>query len=285
MHIFLEIKKQKVVYFVNRTDTIAECCKMLINSGSLQPEEIAVIVSRNRIDEMNEKLETVLTEKQAESILKASEETYESIVKTHQIPENCRILLSTSTLREGVNIKNTDIYMVCESHVLSDLIQFFGRARLAGCTVDIVNDVAAHPIMHNELLYLYAIENECMSANAFMYNQVTVDPTFLLHKENFIRYVKKNPYLDYNYIKEKFEVLVVLISFFFNLLILFITSSSVSLVSSQINLISLICLTLINSVYITYFSHKSLKYLPPFNELIVTIKANKYIYIKLRKDI
>lgn len=206
-NILTQSEQRKVVYFVNRTDTIADCCKMFLNSGQIAPDEIAVIVSRNRIDEMNEKLQGVLERKQAECIAKTSEETYENIVNKKLIPDGCKILLSTSTLREGVNIKNKDIYMACESHILSDLVQFFGRARLAGCTVDVINDVAAHPTMHSDLLYAYALENECMCANAFLKNKIEIEPEFLTKKENFIRYVKKNPYIDYNYIEEKFEVL------------------------------------------------------------------------------
>lgn len=197
----------KVIYFANRTDTIKKMCKKMLDDGVFIPSEIAISVSKSKEKEVFDSLKKVLKNDEAfETIKKTSAEAYEHIVSNHALPEFCKILFSTSTLKEGIDIDNENILMFCENHILSNLIQFFGRVRKSKCKVYIIEDSVDHKTEHSELLYNYAVKEELTAANSFLLTNCNFkeNPVEMLERYDFIKYVAKNPYINFDYLKNEF---------------------------------------------------------------------------------
>jgi hypothetical protein len=70
--------------------------------------------------------------------------------------------------------------------------------------VYIVEDSKDHPVNQNELLFDYAIQSEINAANAYLKSciQITGNMDVDAEKKEFIKYVCKNPYIEFNYIEE-----------------------------------------------------------------------------------
>ena len=210
--VFSIIHKQmdvnKIIYFANRTNTMIDLCKNLLEKGIAKPEEIGLIVSRGIEENFFGKLSEKVEEDVYDILYNKSQELYEHIVSESMIPEGIKIMFSTSTLREGVDITNDNVVMICENHILSNLIQFFGRARCNNCEVHVIENVAEHRSDSNELLYKYGCAVEVESANDFLRNEIDVkhNPFVELEKEYFIRYKQSNPYIYFDYIENKFKI-------------------------------------------------------------------------------
>lgn len=207
-----EIKKgitnNKVIYFANRTSSIAKKAKELIEKGIVAPNELAISVSKSRETEYYEELRKIFKDDNVKgAIVKASEKAYASIINSKCLPDECKVLFSTSTLKEGIDIENENIVLFCENHDVSNLIQYFGRARKGKAKVFVIEDSVDYPIENDELLYLYANQEETEAANRFLNNEPR------LHEQNFIEeeiyklknHVAKNPYIYYDVIKREFK--------------------------------------------------------------------------------
>lgn len=205
--IFAEIDVgRKVIYFVNSVSQIPKLCKELteINpkkqNQTLNPRDIAVIVAKSRNEELHEQLEETI-KVGSKLIIKTSEETYTSIIEKQLIPEKCKLLISTSTLREGVDIYNDNVSVICDNHVLSNIIQFCGRTRLANSVFYVVIDKGQHIVDLNSLMYEYACKNEVAAANDFIQNNISG-----IVPDELIMHVERNPYIRFNYILREFQV-------------------------------------------------------------------------------
>lgn len=207
-----EIKKgitnNKVIYFANRTSSIAKKAKELIEKDIVAPNELAISVSKSREPEYYEDLRKIFKDDNVKgAIVKASEKAYASIINSKCLPDECKVLFSTSTLKEGIDIENENIVLFCENHDISNLIQYFGRARKGKAKVFVIEDSVDYPIENDELLYLYANQEETEAANRFLNNEPR------LHELNFIEeeiyklknHVADNPYIYYDVIKRKFK--------------------------------------------------------------------------------
>lgn len=53
-----------------------------------------------------------------------TDKVYKEIVQNQELPEECDILISTSRLKEGIDILNDEVCVICDNHILSNLIQF-----------------------------------------------------------------------------------------------------------------------------------------------------------------
>lgn len=199
--------EKKVIYFSNTTDAMVTLCKELLEDSNRKPEEIGLIVAKGKKDEFEEKLHAKLKKDITEQLLRTSSEVYDSIINHNVIPEKCKIMFSTSTLREGVDIENEDTVMFCENHIVSNLIQFFGRMRVDDCMVYVIEDVAEHPVNHDELLYDYACSEETKSANQYLKQRIEITGNAFREeeKEHFIKYIMKNPYIYFDYIDNIFK--------------------------------------------------------------------------------
>lgn len=196
----------KMIYFANSTGAMIELCNKLLEEDNIQPEEIGLIVSKGREKEFGEKLAKKISQKRYEIIKKTSDEIYQNIVEHNSIPDQCKILFSTSTLKEGIDIKNDNLVMFCENHILSNLIQFFGRARGYNSTVYVIEDVADHTVQNLETLYNYGCDEEVKAANAF-YNNVIKNSVFSeIEKLELIGHIQDNPYIYFDYIENRFRI-------------------------------------------------------------------------------
>ena len=202
--------KRKVIYFINHISQIKELCQNLTQTNEVtgkpvvKPENLAVIVSQTRNEELNSQLKEILGD-ESEKTIKMSTNAYNQIVKQRLLPEKCKILISTATLREGIDILNENVTVICENHILSNIIQFCGRTRLGGSVFYIVENEKQHMIQNNQLLYEYACKEELDAANRFYLGNLVEGKSIQLKKQ-LISHVEKNPYIRFNYIQRKFEI-------------------------------------------------------------------------------
>ena len=202
---------RKMVYFVNNTSTIIDVYDELLKKGILECQDMALCVARVRDEEIQKKVIEKIGENYKEYVEVACKEAYESIINQQLLPSECKLLLSTSALREGVDIKNENVDIICDNHILSNLVQFFGRIRTGGSQVYIVEDAAENKIKHNVLLFDYAVEEEIKAANSYLTNRIRVTGNAFVDIETkiLINHVNNNPYIYYNYIKKQFELFAI----------------------------------------------------------------------------
>lgn len=196
-----------IIYFANRTDTMISLCNELLEKGIAQPEEIALIVAKSREKDFLSQLSKKIKQTAFNKIKESSKQVYDSIINTQKLPDNCKLLFSTSVLREGVDIHNKSIVMFCENHVLSNLIQFFGRARNSS-TIYVIEDVFDHPTTCQEILYEYGCSNEVSCANNFLSTRINDDknPFIITEKRQLVKHIESNPYIYFDYICDTFKM-------------------------------------------------------------------------------
>ena len=119
------------------------------------------------------------------------------IVKQETLPENINIVLATSRIREGINIKDDNITaMFCEAHDIIDIAQFSGRYRGNVETLYIIHDTKAHYRKED----IESLELEYNFLSSFELVNINIYSSILLYKATGI----KTPYLNdknYNYYK------------------------------------------------------------------------------------
>src|SRR5699024_10507925 len=98
-------KNNKVVYFVNSTDSFKKLYEKLAKAQIVDSKEISAIVAGNRQNKLEKELENLFGDEH-KKLIEISKTTYKSIVEEKVLPEECKILLSTSKLREGIDIMN-----------------------------------------------------------------------------------------------------------------------------------------------------------------------------------
>lgn len=111
------------------------------------------------------------------------------IANHNKLPENKKILITTSTLKEGINIIDENIkFAFCESHLLSDLQQFAGRFRMGLDTLYIINDASQFDIDDEKqkklFLEMYFNLKILEYINDF-FNSIIKDETSVIYMKNF----------------------------------------------------------------------------------------------------
>lgn len=195
------INGEKVIYFVNHTGTIRKTMQEMKEKHIGEIPNIAVVVADKKWEQIEKDLKAVFPEYNAD----LSRRTYKNIIENQRLPEECQVLLTTSRLKEGIDILNENICMLCDNHILSNLIQFFGRVRIGGGKVYIVKDARQFSVHRNTLLYRYALKNEIEAANKFIQKQLLM-PDEYTEIIKLIEHVERNPYIRYNFIKGCFEL-------------------------------------------------------------------------------
>lgn len=210
--VFTTIKKcnnnNKVVYMANSAKGIVEYIKPQLIAEGIDEDSIAVIMS-------GDKVKSLLTQKEKE----ISDNCYNHIIKFNSLPQEINILLTTTKLKEGINIFDENIKSIyCESQYYVDIIQFPGRIRNGVDTVFIVDDAQQHKNYYEKLEYEYAAE-ECENANKKLlklaedylsewgdYSNKNWCKSNLKIKEfkEFIE--KKFMFIKFNYFTNRFEV-------------------------------------------------------------------------------
>ena len=164
------------------------------------------------------------------------------VAQSNRLPEAMKILITTSTLKEGVNIKDEKVRIAfCESHVLSDIQQFAGRVRAGLEILYIISDAKQHVEMDDairtscmEVSYnlLYEIENAnkyfnnvVLDSESSLYRWIGFDEekmrrAKLFYAEDYSLYTagneamrkfidmieKNNKYIRFNHLLNKFEI-------------------------------------------------------------------------------
>lgn len=163
------LRTKRIVYFVNMREEIPQLINKVVRNNLLTKKEIAVIVGSNARKTLKADLKEAL-KSTVDNVWEQSNNTYNSIINKQRIPEDCRLLICTSSLREGVDIKNDDIEIFCENHILTNIIQFFGRVRSDGGTAHIIVDAKQHNVNPYEAAYLYTKNVEKDNLNNYLEN-------------------------------------------------------------------------------------------------------------------
>ena len=229
-------ENEKTVYYSTSATRIVTGDKSLVKRLSeinITSDEIGICISEQSAKRLKKEYKG-LTEKCAQ--------TKEAILKKRMLPEKCRILLTTSCLKEGVNIENDNIKIAfCESHVLSEIQQFAGRIRKGLDVLYIISDANQHTVSDDELhqYYLelhYAVAVGKAAANEYLEKAIKNPNSGLFMERDFfdrgdidaydlyqgeyslaaiggtlmpmyIRMVESaNPYLKFNHVTGHFDV-------------------------------------------------------------------------------
>lgn len=186
--------QNKMIYMANSvTDICNSYYKKLTKDFNVDTSSIGIIISDSRCKV--EKSKTKNTK--LKSCLNNMPSLVNYIVEQETLPENTNIILATSRIREGINIKDDNITaMFCEAHDIIDIAQFSGRYRGNVETLYIIHDTKAHyrkeDIENLELEYNFLSSFELVNINIYS--------SILLYKSTGI----KTPYLNdknYNYYK------------------------------------------------------------------------------------
>lgn len=232
----------KAVYFTNRIDGIPSLIQDVVQQRIVPLSKIAVIVASSKKQSLEKDLREAfdegnssqfgITPSVSEQIMRQSERTYNRITEEKLIPDDCRLVISTATLREGVDIKNHNVTVFIENHILTNIIQFCGRIRSGNNEVYIIRDAQEHQIQHDPFLYSYAEdgfrtsddEPDCSftkNANIHLYCltqrhlvERLTDEGYMTENhpggritdvQRFINYVESiNPYVYFDYLTGKF---------------------------------------------------------------------------------
>jgi hypothetical protein len=169
----------KAIYMANSALGIAESLYQDLINNKIDSAKVSCIMSDKRRDEL-------YIDKPLE-ILK-NNKCYDSLTVSNKLPDEIEILLTTSRLKEGVNIKDESITKIfVESHYSIDIIQFVGRVRYGVDTIYLVDDVEQNSTYIHLLEYQYMpYELDC--ANTFLNG--------LAEKEMLIK-----EFIDFNVVK------------------------------------------------------------------------------------
>lgn len=188
----------KIIYFANHTGTIREYYDLFTkgentkkekffpkNEKLLKENQIAVLVSQEAKGNLGEDIVTPYSEL-AEAKLKADQ----------VLPDDIMLLMATSRLKEGVSIKNEDMFMVvCESHNIMDMIQYMGRLRNASYAFYVISDSDPHWEKFDEIDYNYSSTDEIKAVNDFFKKLTSSSEKnrFIKMIENIRRYIRFDP--------------------------------------------------------------------------------------------
>lgn len=121
---------ERTIYFANHITTIFEIYSLL--PPELQEATAFSFSSEERLDP---------TKPDQKVLYERMRATEKFIAEKQEIPENIKLLLTTSRNKEGINIKNPDINAIyIETHAEVDIIQMAGRVREGFSTLYIITD-------------------------------------------------------------------------------------------------------------------------------------------------
>lgn len=142
-------KGERVIYFSNTTKRISEIVKELTEQG-ISEDDIGVSYSNDKRDELFSK-----------TLVAKKERIKESLATTELVPEDVKILLTTTKNKEGIN--NDDIkIMLSESHKRADLVQMAGRVRNGLKYFTVLFDAVPHSSKSS--LFKETLNRDCLGA-------------------------------------------------------------------------------------------------------------------------
>lgn len=193
--------EQKTIYYTNSTGSSiwgkTSLFRKLTEKSHYNENEIAFAIADSKAKVIMRKPGNPI-----EDLDIKTKETKEYISEKHELPEGVRLLIATSTLKEGVNIESTDVKIAfCESHILSDIQQFAGRVRAGLDVLYIVSEGRQFSIADKEMqknLIEFSFDfNMVAHINEYLENTVKNSDSFL-YKTGFGGYDANNiDMLDY----------------------------------------------------------------------------------------
>lgn len=119
-------EENKMLYMANSATKICtQFVPDLIKNHNVKEENIGILISDTAYNSQKQ-----TTQKEVKNILNNMHTINNYIVENEAFPENINIIIATSKIREGINLKDSKIKaMFCESHNPIDIIQFSGRYR------------------------------------------------------------------------------------------------------------------------------------------------------------
>lgn len=205
-------KNNKIIYFVNNKSSFKELYKKIVDARLVNPKEISAIAATNKENKLEVDLKDLFGDEN-KAIIEKCKATYKSIIEEKMLPEDCKILLSTSKLREGIDIMNQNVVVICDNHVLTNIIQFCGRVRNGTEVAYIVEDSTPHPNEQEKILYKYSKE-EAVAGNYFLKKYMDIEGSKFSNKtigteksdkEKLIAHIENNKYCRFNYISNEFQ--------------------------------------------------------------------------------
>lgn len=138
------------------------------------------------------------------------EDTQKSLINTQLLPEQIKILISTSKLKEGVEIKNEDIdFIFCESLYLTDIIQYYGRIRKSLKKVYIVYDAQQYIIPYNFGEGNYSWHYAVKTINKYIEELDSSEVYIPNEKEEFQSFLDRtHQYIAYSYVYSRYRFFV-----------------------------------------------------------------------------
>lgn len=201
--------QNKMIYMANSvTDICNSYYKKLSKDFKVDTSSIGIIISDSRCKV--EKSKTKNTK--LKSCLNNMPFLVDYIVKQETLPENTNIVLATSRIREGINIKDDNITaMFCEAHDIIDIAQFSGRYRGNVETLYIIHDTKAHyrkeDIENLELEYNFLSSFELVNINIFLLYKSTGIKTPYLNDKNYNYYKSSITSLPEDLLEQKISFL------------------------------------------------------------------------------
>lgn len=188
-------KGAKFVYFSNTVKEIKdeiypECLK-----AGIPKENIAVFLSDEKKNEF---------EKKYPDSKEFNKKYWDFFCKQSLLFDDVKILLTTSKLKEGININNKDIGAVlCESHYVPDIIQYMGRLRKKPFVFYIISDSSYFCTDVCETEYEFLKNSEILNVCSEYFKKLKSKE----EKEIFIDYIlKKFNYIAFNYFTNTFDL-------------------------------------------------------------------------------
>ena len=198
----------RMIYFVNHRETAARLTKSLLLMGV--PEE-AFGYSFNNPKEVAGKFPSTI----ADTLETKVENMNMQLTTKEMVPEDVKILFSTTKNKEGISILDDDIKTIfAESHIKSELIQMAGRVRGnaetgSGIeTLAIIYDAQQHPINYDELEAMLNFDSlPAINETVEKYKRRCEKRGKKVDMDAVIGKVcGKNKYIRYDYATEKFKL-------------------------------------------------------------------------------
>ena len=184
--------KNKMIYMANSaTDIFNNYFKKLISNNDIKANSVGIIVN----DDTAKSKKKSAQNPDLKSCLENMNNLTSFIVEHECLPDDKNIIFASSRIKEGINIKDTNIKaMFCETHNETDIIQFSGRFRGNLETLYIIDNTNPHyqkeDIDEIEFEYNYLYSNELLNINIFA--DILLEKAHINIKNNSLFSVIKN---------------------------------------------------------------------------------------------
>lgn len=178
------ISKRKAIEIMQNANKDNKMIYMACSATDINDNLIESITSKKQIKV--DAIGAVMAESRAKDLnvdVKKIDYITDYLCKNQSLPDDIDILLTTSKLKEGVNIKDPRVKIAfCESHNEIDIIQFSGRMRNGVEKLYIIHDSTQNPNNYSLIEYDYCKNYEVQEANKVLKSFIDKNPIILKSK-------------------------------------------------------------------------------------------------------